>query len=80
MKHLAPGVIGVECLKLAPTAASLRATEAEYDRDFAALLRGLDPHQLYDELGENAVLLCFCKVGCRCHRRLVAPKTGGDIP
>ena len=32
----------------------------------------LDPKQVFDELGKNAVLLCWEKPGKFCHRRLVA--------
>jgi hypothetical protein len=32
----------------------------------------LDPRKVYDELGDNAVLLCFCDPNEYCHRRLVA--------
>lgn len=36
------------------------------------VLSKLDPQQVYDELGENAVMLCWEKAGDFCHRRLVA--------
>jgi hypothetical protein len=35
-------------------------------------LKGLDPRKVYEELGESAVLLCFCPSGEYCHRRIVA--------
>lgn len=36
------------------------------------VLDRLDPFQVYKDLGENAVLLCWEKPGDFCHRRLVA--------
>lgn len=72
LRHCCPGTTGRNYDALAPSAAALKGTDAEYDRHFAALLRGLDPHQVYAELGEQAVLLCFCEPGVFCHRRLVA--------
>jgi uncharacterized protein (DUF488 family) len=35
-------------------------------------LSQLDPRQVYADLGEDAVLLCFEKPGVFCHRRIVA--------
>lgn len=72
LKHVRPGTIGRNYDALAPSYASLKATDAEYDRAFNAILRGLDPRAVYDELGGDAVLLCFCPVGQFCHRRIVA--------
>jgi hypothetical protein len=59
-------------LRLAPSWAMLKMTRPEYDARFAALLAGLEPRELYDALGEDAVLLCWEKPGEGCHRRLVA--------
>ena len=36
------------------------------------VLNKLDPHQVYADLGENAVLLCWEKSGKFCHRHLIA--------
>jgi uncharacterized protein (DUF488 family) len=36
------------------------------------VLDKLDPRQVYEELGENAVLLCWEKSSDFCHRHLVA--------
>ncbi len=36
------------------------------------VLKPLDPQKVYDELGENAVLLCFEKPTDFCHRHLVS--------
>ncbi|MFD1428490.1 DUF488 family protein, N3 subclade [Kroppenstedtia sanguinis] len=50
----------------------LNATREEYDREFQKRLESLDPKRVIRELGENAVLLCWCKHNAGCHRRLVA--------
>lgn len=50
----------------------LKATREEYDREFQKRLESLDPKRVIRELGENAVLLCWCKHNAGCHRRLVA--------
>lgn len=36
------------------------------------VLNSLDPKQIYEELGENAVLLCWEKTGKFCHRHLIS--------
>jgi hypothetical protein len=59
-------------LRLAPSWAMLKMTRPDYDARFAALLVALDPRELYESLGEDAVLLCWEKPGEGCHRRLVA--------
>jgi hypothetical protein len=46
--------------------------DAGYNASFAMQLAALDPVKVYAELGEDAVLLCFCDVGVFCHRRIVA--------
>lgn len=71
LAHLPPGVTGRVDIRLAPTAAALKASRDEYNRSFSTILRSLDPAIVYQELGD-AVLLCFCKPGEFCHRRLVA--------
>ena len=71
LQHVQPGIVGRVDKRLAPTAAALKASNDEYDRAFNEILRGLDPRKVYDELGENAVLLCFCSHGRFCHRRVV---------
>ncbi|MBH8599088.1 MULTISPECIES: hypothetical protein [unclassified Thermoactinomyces] len=58
--------------RLAPTWAMLKMTREAYDRIFLKKLASLDPVQLYQSLGEDAVLLCFEKHNDWCHRRLVA--------
>jgi hypothetical protein len=49
-----------------------RMTKPEYDARIAEILAKLDPAEIYQTLGENAVLLCWEKPGDACHRRLVA--------
>lgn len=39
---------------------------------YKTILDKLDTRQVYEELGENAVLLCWEKSGKFCHRHLVA--------
>jgi uncharacterized protein (DUF488 family) len=39
---------------------------------YSEVLRKLDPKQVFDDLGENAVLLCWEKSEEFCHRHLVA--------
>jgi hypothetical protein len=70
--HCQPGAVGRNYDALAPSAAALNGSEDAYHRAFAKLLRGLDPAAVFADLGENAVLLCFCPIGQMCHRRLVA--------
>jgi uncharacterized protein (DUF488 family) len=60
--------------------------EIQYASLYFELLesRKLDPHKIVEELGEDAVLLCYEKPGDFCHRRLVAAwikeGTGIDVP
>lgn len=58
--------------RLAPAWKWLQMPREEYDRRFRKWLRRLDPWALYQELGDNAVLLCYEAPGKWCHRRLVA--------
>jgi hypothetical protein len=44
----------------------------EYTKLYNAQLLGLDPRQVFLDLGENAILLCHEPPGQFCHRRLVA--------
>jgi hypothetical protein len=70
--HLPVGIVGRVDARLAPSWAALEASPEEYDRAFAAILRGLDPAAVYAELRKDGVLLCHCEVGEFCHRCLVA--------
>ena len=58
--------------RLAPTRPMLKMSRREYDPQFRAILERLDPRELYESLGANAVLLCWEKPNLWCHRRLVA--------
>lgn len=57
---------------LFPTRAMLKMPIEEYDRRYHEILANLDPQQVFEDLGENAVMLCWEKPNVRCHRRLVA--------
>jgi hypothetical protein len=63
---------GTKELRMAPSRAMLKMQKPEYDAGFAEILAKLDPEEIYQTLGENAVLLCWEKPGDACHRRLVA--------
>lgn len=64
---------GRQYKKLAPSWAMVRLKdEAEYVRQYKALLAKLDPREVVMELGMDAILLCWEKPGEFCHRRLVA--------
>ena len=39
---------------------------------YAEVLNNLDAKRVYEELGENSVLLCWEKSGSFCHRHIVA--------
>ena len=51
---------------------------------FKEVLDKLDPQEVFNELGPNAILICYEAPGKFCHRRLVADwfseKLGIDIP
>lgn len=47
--------------------------EAFYTEQYNKEVLGvLDPKEVYEELGEDAILLCWEKSGNFCHRRLIA--------
>ena len=66
--------------KLAPPAESIKIKDKELYTKlyYEKVLNKLNPQQVYDELGENAVLLCYEKYAdiengtAFCHRRIVA--------
>jgi uncharacterized protein YeaO (DUF488 family) len=73
------GFRGTICKKLAPDSqlfrefkAGLISEEAFVKRYYREVLKDLDPQEIYDELGDNAVLLCWEPKGQFCHRRLFA--------
>jgi hypothetical protein len=57
---------------LAPTLRMLAMDHEDFLAAYLARLEALDARALADELGDNAVLLCWEAPGYRCHRRLVA--------
>ncbi len=57
---------------LAPRRAMLKMAEAIYRVEYQKILDKLDPHKVFADLGENAILLCWEAPGKFCHRRLVA--------
>ncbi len=59
-------------LQLAPTVAMLGMTAEEYNIEYDAILAKLDPKDIFESLGDNAVLLCFESPNVCCHRRRVA--------
>jgi len=69
---------GKEYKKLAPKYWLLKKYKDDGNEEFYTIqyqkevLDLLDPKQVYEELGENAILLCWEKSGKFCHRRLVA--------
>ncbi len=56
----------------------------KYKREYWKILSRLDPEDVYRELGEDAVLLCWEKDPTNCHRRIVAEwfkeTLGIDVP
>jgi len=58
--------------------------EASYREAYQKILDGLDPQEVFEDLGEDATLLCWEVPGKFCHRRLVAKwleeHLGVDVP
>jgi uncharacterized protein (DUF488 family) len=69
---------GKQYKKLAPKYWFLKKYKDDGDKDFyieqfkKEILEPLDPKKVYEELGENSILLCWEKPGDFCHRHLVA--------
>jgi hypothetical protein len=60
-------------MPLAPPRWLLNAKDPElFDREYRKQLDALDAKQVIEDLGPNAVLLCWEAFNVRCHRRLVA--------
>jgi len=58
---------------LAPKKNMLKGlSREEYTRRYSRILAGLDPQRVWNDLGEDAILLCWERPGEFCHRRLVA--------
>ena len=47
-------------------------TGADYMEAYYGLLVRLDPAKVLEDLGDGAILLCFCSPKVFCHRRMVA--------
>lgn len=58
--------------RLCPTKEMLSMSRSDYDRLFDEILSNLDARQVYESLGDNAVLLCYETPNTWCHRRRVA--------
>ena len=58
--------------ELAPTRAMLALPNDEFEAQMRARLDALNPQEIAEKLGPNAVLLCWEKPFDRCHRRMVA--------
>ena len=59
-------------LRLAPTVEMLGMTADGYNIAYEQILEKLDPREVFESLGENAVLICYESPNVRCHRRRVA--------
>jgi hypothetical protein len=57
---------------LAPRREMLKMDEASYRVEYQKILDSLDPRKVFEDLGEDAILLCWERPGKFCHRRLVA--------
>jgi hypothetical protein len=70
---------------LAPPRWLLKAKDPElFDREYRKQLDALDAKQVVEEVGPDAILLCWESFNVRCHRRLVAEwleeKLGITVP
>jgi hypothetical protein len=70
---------GRRCKKLAPPywmvkkSKSGQMTDKEFEREFKrCVLEKLDAREILEEIGDDAILLCWEKPGEFCHRTLVA--------
>jgi len=64
---------GRRYMPLAPSRELLNAKDPElFDREYRKQLAALDAKQVAEELGPDAVILCWESFNVRCHRRLVA--------
>src|SRR5439155_9952982 len=60
-------------MPLAPPRWLLKAKDPElFDREYRKQLDSLDAKQVAEDLGPDAILLCWESFNVRCHRRLVA--------
>lgn len=64
---------GKRYMALAPPRWLLKAKDPElFNQEYRKLLDSLDAKHIAEELGPNAILLCWETFNVRCHRRLVA--------
>lgn len=69
---------GRQFKELAPKYSFFKKYKEDHDEEFYTrqyykeVLDKLDPQKVYDELGEDAILLCYEKPGKFCHRHLVS--------
>jgi uncharacterized protein DUF488 len=64
---------GKRYMPLAPPRWLLKAKDPElFDQEYRKQLGSLDAKRVAEELGPNAILLCWESFNVRCHRRLVA--------
>src|SRR6266480_2580914 len=64
---------GKRYMLLAPPRWLLKTKDPElFDREYRKQLDSLDAKQVAEELGPDAILLCWESFNVRCHRRLVA--------
>ncbi|MGE5573606.1 MAG: hypothetical protein ACM3ZU_11410 [Bacteroidota bacterium] len=43
-----------------------------FEKGYIKILEGLDPKRVWEDLGPDAVLLCYSPPNVKCHRRLLA--------
>jgi hypothetical protein len=58
--------------RLAPTRPMLKMGREDFDRHYEEILATLNAQEIYESLGDNAVLLCWESPNIYCHRRRVA--------
>src|ERR1035437_3186259 len=64
---------GKRYMPIVPPRSLLKAKDPElFDREYRKQLASLDARQVAEDLGPNAVILCWESFNVRCHRRLVA--------
>lgn len=63
---------GMHRKELAPTWAMMKMSRQDYDNAFQKKLEKLEAKAIYEQLPDNAVLLCYEKPNDWCHRRMVA--------
>src|SRR5712691_9790245 len=60
-------------MPLAPPRSLLKAKDPElFDREYRKQLDSLDAKQVAEDLGPDAILVCWESFNVKCHRRLVA--------